>query len=1153
MTESQEADLKSDQQTPHFRSLPKGEQQALIRAHKNLGHPHPEKFSSIIRQQGFRPEVARAALEIRCSVCQSQTRPKGATPGKLRDHLDFNDRISADGFTWSNGRGQGFHVYHFVDWSTSFQVANIAPSRASEAAIDSFAQSWLMWAGAPSELIIDPGTEFNSEPFTNFIQANNIRMTTTSVEAHFQNGKAEKHGDILQNMLTKYDKEHPINTYSDLKHGLWWCVQAKNAYSIRKGYAPEVLVLGKHTRLPGSVCSDELLPAHMLADADTAQGVQFRLQLARRESARRAFVQADNDAALRKAILRKSRGTPKHYAPGEWVMAWREGKGANPSQWVGPMKVVVHENAQTIWVTMASKLHRAAPEHVRPVSAMEAKDIVIFPNEPSVSTIAQQIPRTHMPQSNHTPMPDMSLPDSTEVTPSPHNLNNTNNPNLSSNHHSNNPDDASEQQPDAEPGEASNNPSPTGSQHGTMPELDPVRDREQGKIAQNTPLPDDTEEDDLICEGLHCIDQEPESFELHTNQAWRCEVLLTESDIQDWRREENPFECSFLATAAKRQRSEVKLSTLDQGEKAEFQRAKEQEIQNWLKTGTISKILRHQVPQDQILRCRWILTWKSIDDEEKEKLKLTKNVKAKARLVILGYLDPKIDEVPRDSPTLGRHSKMLLLQLIASKGWLLRSFDIKAAFLQGKNQKGRILAIEPVPEIIKMMGLSPQEICKLEKGAYGLVDAPFMWFQAILEELLGLGFQQSPFDPCLFILRDLKSGQPDGILGLHVDDGLCAGNERFLKVLDQLEKKYPFGSKRVSQFTFTGIDMSQTTNGNIHLSQSKHVTAIDPIKISLDRRKQLEEKITEEERQQLRALIGSLQYASVHTRPDLSSRLSYLQSSINSATVETLIKANHTLHEAKKHHDVTIKIQSIPIPDVRFLAFSDASFASKGNPNSQTGTLIMATHEDIGHNTTCPVSPISWGSKKIQRVVTSTLAAETTSLGTVLDQLSWIRLCWAWMLDPKVPWKNPKQAFKDLPETYTTATLKAQQLPESFAATDCKSLFDLITKTATPSCAEFRTQLTARAIKDLIAEGVSLRWVHSGAQLADALTKIMETNFLRETLKWGHYKLHDELEVLKNRATARNRLRWLKGDSDGHTSGPCNDACFLESFDFLGV
>ena len=186
--------------------------------------------------------------------------------------------------------------------------------------------------------------------------------------------------------------------------------------------------------------------------------------------------------------------------------------------------------------------------------------------------------------------------------------------------------------------------------------------------------------------------------------------------------------------------------------------------------------MRDQVPPDQILRRRWILTWKPIDDQEKEQLQGTKNHKAKARLVILGYLDPKIAEVPRDSPTLGRHSKMLLLQAIASNGWNLQSFDIKAAFLQGKNQKDRVLAIEPVAEIIQMMKLSSQEICKLEKGAYGLVDAPYMWFQAILEELINLGFEQSPFDPCLFTLRNPQNLQLDGILGLHVDDGLCAGN-----------------------------------------------------------------------------------------------------------------------------------------------------------------------------------------------------------------------------------------------------------------------------------------------------------------------------------------------------------------------------------------
>ena len=342
-----------------------------------------------------------------------------------------------------------FHVYHFVDSATSFQVASIAPSRAADAFLECFLQSWLMWAGTPHELIIDAGTELNSDEVANFAQAHNIHMTTISTEAHFQNGKAERHGSILQNMLTKYEVDHAIHSYHDLKQGLWWCTQAKNAYSIRRGFSPEILVLGKQTRLPGSNCSDELLPAHMLADSESAQGVQFRLQLARRESARKAFVQTDHDAALRRAVLRKSKGEPRKYLTGEWVMVWRQGKGAYPDQWTGPMKVVVHENAQTVWTTMAAKLYRAAPEHVRPVSEMEAKGIVILPNEPSVSQIAQQLPRQLQDamQNNPTHNPTMDV-----TLPAPNNQvnSNTNNPNMPSS--SQDPENQSEVQPDAEPG-----------------------------------------------------------------------------------------------------------------------------------------------------------------------------------------------------------------------------------------------------------------------------------------------------------------------------------------------------------------------------------------------------------------------------------------------------------------------------------------------------------------------------------------------------------------------------------------------------------------------------------------------------------------------------------------------------------------------------
>ena len=45
-----------------------------------------------------------------------------------------------------------------------------------------------------------------------------------------------------------------------------------------------------------------------------------------------------------------------------------------------------------------------------------------------------------------------------------------------------------------------------------------------------------------------------------------------------------------------------------------------------------------------------------------------------------------------------------------------------------------------------------------------------------------------------------------------------------------------------------------------------------------ERRAQENANVTEEERHLLRGLIGSLQYAAVHTRPDLTSALSQLQS-----------------------------------------------------------------------------------------------------------------------------------------------------------------------------------------------------------------------------------------------------------------------------------
>ena len=1102
-------DIVSKHHGPKFCVLPAAEREVISKCHRNLGHISAERLKILMKQQGFRPEVIEGVDDFRCSSCLEHQAPKISRPAAMKDSLDFNDRVSMDGISWKNKDGHLFHFYHLIDHGTSFHAAAIAPNRSSPSVIEFLGNFWISWAGAPAELLVDSAGELNSEELDVFCQGFNIRKSTTCPEAHWQNGRAERHGEILQQMLDKYQEEVSISSYHDLQQALWHCVQAKNACSLRRGFAPEVLVLGKHTRLPGSISGDDQIASHSLVESDLQQGQVFRENLAKREAARKAFWAADNNSALRRAILRRTRPSRGHYRPGEWIMMWK--KTEDPKgKWIGPAKVIVQEGTQTVWCTLSGRLFRCSPEQVRPVSAFEARQIE--PIDPQVEqSILKQLQQVRA-QNNTEQFQDLGMPSGS----------NTQAENVENPSPEGTSELQSESQPDLEP-ETQGNES-------VNEEIDPSL----------VPIPE-ASDSELITQALVCFDDDTCLQTSADEQlVWRFELTADMSDIQQWQSQED-FDDVFLVTAAKKQRVEVKLHELTKEEQEEMKVAKDSEIKNWISTKTVEKLLRNKVDPSQIMRCRWVLTWKPLDEEARiASGNPNKSRKAKASLVVLGFMDPSLDTLQRDSPTMSRLSRMMVLQLIASKRWTLFSFDIRTAFLQGQPQKDRLLAIEPVPELSKALNLKGDEICKLTKSAYGLVDAPYLWYQALRKKLLELSFEESPFDPCVYILRDPKTGEPEGILGTHVDDGLGGGNSRFEEKIKELEATFPFGSRRTGQFTFTGIELQQHADKSISLSQSAYVKNIMPITISAERRKSDQMDVDDNERHALRALVGSLQYASVNTRPDLASKLSFLQSAISKAKVSDLIEGNRVLHEAKKDHDLTITIKSIPCSDLRFLAFSDASFSSPKNPDAHAGSIILSTHKEIGQNCRCPINPLSWGSKKIQRVVVSTLAAETMAMSSTLDQLSWLRLCWGWMLQPSCNWRKPEQALSELPESFASATYRAQNLPSSLAVTDCKSLYDLVTRAAPPNCQEYRTMLHARAIKELIGEGVNLRWVHSGAQLADSLTKIMESSFLRETIRGGHYKLHDELEVLKARSNSRNRLKWLRNEG-------CQDACFLQN------
>eukprot|EP00435_Cladocopium_sp_Y103_P042096 s835_g11.t1 len=415
--------------------------------------------------------------------------------------------------------------------------------------------------------------------------------------------------------------------------------------------------------------------------------------------------------------------------------------------------------------------------------------------------------------------------------------------------------------------------------------------------------------------------------------------------------------------------------------------------------------------------------------------------------------------------------------------------------------------------------MGPEDQCSLQGGAYGRVDAPYLWFCEIRDELCNQGCKQHPLDPCVFTYGETDQHgvyTPCGSLGLHVDDGIGGGNKAFMDMLGRVEKRFKFGAFETGEFKYTGIHFKQWDDGSIEYDQIEYVEKIQPIPISKSRRSDLKLEVSPEERQKLRSLIGALQYAAVHSRPDISAKVGELQANVTKAKVEDLVLGNKLLFEAKTQK-VSLMVLPISPEKVTFCAFSDASFLSNKTNAAHQGTMVFVTTPELLHNKKAVVAPIAWTSKKVPRVVRSTLSAEAAALSNSVDRLLWLRMVWAWLRDPSCEWSNPETVL----ESQTKAAI----------VTDCRSMYDILTRTAVPSCSEHRTTIECLLIRERLKANCDIRWVTSQAMLADCLTKTMDASILRQCLASGKYSLLDEDEVLKSRADSRQRLLWVKSQN----------------------
>ena len=132
--------------------------------------------------------------------------------------------------------------------------------------------------------------------------------------------------------------------------------------------------------------------------------------------------------------------------------------------------------------------------------------------------------------------------------------------------------------------------------------------------------------------------------------------------------------------------------------------------------------------------------------------------------------------------------------------------------------------------------------CSLEGGAYGRVDAPFLWYKALRASLESLGFVACPFDGCLFslITHDPKNPKGNPLLGGFWVFMLMMGLVLEMITLSRPSKgsgkSMTLGHTMNGNLNFCGVHYKQWDDGSIEMDQVGYVQKISPIEVPRSRR-----------------------------------------------------------------------------------------------------------------------------------------------------------------------------------------------------------------------------------------------------------------------------------------------------------------------------
>ena len=340
----------------------------------------------------------------------------------------------------------------------------------------------------------------------------------------------------------------------------------------------------------------------------------------------------------------------------------------------------------------------------------------------------------------------------------------------------------------------------------------------------------------------------------------------------------------------------------------------------------------------------------------------------KSRLVGCGNFEEDMyNELRTDSPAGDVDAHNLVLSWCASNKVRLRSADISSAYLQGREVDRIILYRIPkggIPE----EGVEDGAIIAARVPIYGTRDAGRGFWLRLKEVVKSEGYDLNQILPTVFMLR--KDGRIVSVMSSNVDDllyGSLPDEEHHMqKILDTFNVR----EQNEGKFRFCGKEITQNGDFSIDVNARDNTEKIRPIDIKAGRK--LTDRCTPDESTALRSVTASLAWIARQVRPDLSYRVSKLQTAAGKGFVKDLKECNKVLDYALSTSDQGLHFTAdgIDWDNIVVCTITDASFCNetiyedgqKLDGRSQQGFVLCIAPAGIANMTEAPIHPIAWSS-----------------------------------------------------------------------------------------------------------------------------------------------------------------------------------------------